>query len=127
RAAEPVRAGRGYQVEVDGNPVDHTESRVEHPLPGERGEDGGNDPGEEQGRPHEPLQREDLIQEQGHREPQGELENRSHARVEEGVPEAGPERVVDLELEVVVPEADEVAGVGELRAGDRQPEAEEEG
>src|SRR5207253_11273025 len=110
---------------VHEHPVEHAERRVEHPLPGERAEDRGHDPGKEHPRPDDPLESEVVVQEQRRHHPQSQLEEGRDEGVDERVLErAEKDRVVQVHAKVFEP--DEGAGPSDHLVADRQPDAEDE-
>jgi hypothetical protein len=115
----------GDQSKVQQRPVEDAEGRVEHPLPGQGAEHGGNDPGKKHRRSDDSLEPKGVVQEQGRQHPQAELEEGGDEGVDERVLErAEKDRVVQVHPEVL--ESDEISRPAHHLVADCQPDAEEE-
>jgi hypothetical protein len=125
RPAQPVHAHVDEAQAVE-HPVHDAERGIEHPLPGQGGQDRGNDPGQEHGGPQEALESDQHVQHDRDGHAQRQLEHGRDGRVDE--------RVLGRALEDrIVPQLDEIAEAdeGPLAADqgvrEAQPDAPPEG
>ena len=106
--AQPIDP-TGDQAEMVEEPIENAKCRVEHPLPGESREHGRDDEGQQDESTGESLAAEIAVEQHGQPQPERQLEDGGHARIDEGVVDGGAKDPVIEDL-VEVGEADEVAG-----------------
>jgi len=105
--------------------IEDAKCRVEHPLPGESREHRRDNERQQDESTGKSLAAEITVEQHGQPQPERQLEDGGHARIDEGVVNGSAKDPIIEDL-VEVSEADEVAGHTHARVGDRQQDAAEE-
>ena len=120
RVAKPVRRLRtGDEAERDQRPIDHAIERIEHPLPGDRGERDRHRPGQDDQRPHELAPRERAQQHQRAELAEDEAEDLRAEREDEGIAQRLPKNRVLHDLHKIRQTDETIAWIVDRVGADR--------
>src|SRR6185312_10709033 len=126
--AEPIRrVGSVDDVEGDHRPVDHAVKRVEHPLPGDRGERHRHHPGQNDQGAHQLASGERAQQEQGAEFAEDKADDLRAEGEDEGVEQCGAKDVAAKDLEEISQADEMIALIVDRIGADRVIDREQEG